>query len=389
MATLEQLEAALVKADASGNTDDARVFASEIRKMRQPSKKTPGSEPLSFSGMMQDTLGNMAQGAMRGGPMGAALAGGQSGLENMNKMVERGGYRMGEMATDALAPHVPAEVAGAGGYLANVATQALPVIAGSMIGSSARPVFEGAGKKVMQSALKPPVAELRSGNADRAVKTLLDEGVNVTQGGAEKLQGLVDDLDTTVTGLVDQAPGQVSKAYPASAISDTLEKFRTQVNPTSDVNAIMNSWDEFSKVYPDDIPVQLAHALKKGTYKALSGKYGEVGSAATEAQKSLARGLREGTAAAVPETSGLLKKEGDLLNALGLVERRAGVAGNRDLAGLASLAQNPKAAALMLADRSPLFKSLLARLLYSGAPTGATAAGAGAGAMYGYSGAEP
>lgn len=34
MATLEQLQSALVKADAAGNTDDARAFASEIRKMQ-------------------------------------------------------------------------------------------------------------------------------------------------------------------------------------------------------------------------------------------------------------------------------------------------------------------------------------------------------------------
>lgn len=36
MATLAQLETALVKADAAGNTDDARAFAAEIRKMRAP-----------------------------------------------------------------------------------------------------------------------------------------------------------------------------------------------------------------------------------------------------------------------------------------------------------------------------------------------------------------
>ena len=34
MATLQELESALVKADAAGNADDARVFAAEIRKMR-------------------------------------------------------------------------------------------------------------------------------------------------------------------------------------------------------------------------------------------------------------------------------------------------------------------------------------------------------------------
>lgn len=34
MATLDQLNAALIKADAEGNTDDAKVFASEIRRLR-------------------------------------------------------------------------------------------------------------------------------------------------------------------------------------------------------------------------------------------------------------------------------------------------------------------------------------------------------------------
>lgn len=42
MATLEQLESALVKADAAGNVDDAKAFASEIRKMRSMSTPTAG-----------------------------------------------------------------------------------------------------------------------------------------------------------------------------------------------------------------------------------------------------------------------------------------------------------------------------------------------------------
>ena len=41
MATVEQLEQALIKADAAGNADDARVFANEIRKMRQSAVPQP------------------------------------------------------------------------------------------------------------------------------------------------------------------------------------------------------------------------------------------------------------------------------------------------------------------------------------------------------------
>jgi hypothetical protein len=41
MATLEQLSAALVKADAAGNAEDAKAFADEIRRMRTPEAPAP------------------------------------------------------------------------------------------------------------------------------------------------------------------------------------------------------------------------------------------------------------------------------------------------------------------------------------------------------------
>jgi len=46
MATLEQLSEALIKADAAGNADDAKVFADEIRRLRA-SQSQPKAEPVS------------------------------------------------------------------------------------------------------------------------------------------------------------------------------------------------------------------------------------------------------------------------------------------------------------------------------------------------------
>jgi len=43
MATLEQLESALVKADQAGNVDDARAFAAEIRRLREQSQAAPAA----------------------------------------------------------------------------------------------------------------------------------------------------------------------------------------------------------------------------------------------------------------------------------------------------------------------------------------------------------
>lgn len=71
MATIEQLSAALIKADAAGNTADAKVFADEIRKMR--------AEPVAptETSLMQDIgqgVGNLAAGALRGaGSIGATI----------------------------------------------------------------------------------------------------------------------------------------------------------------------------------------------------------------------------------------------------------------------------------------------------------------------------
>src|SRR5512137_1407698 len=45
MATLEQLTAALIKADAAGNAADAKVFADEIRKMRSTPELPPALQP--------------------------------------------------------------------------------------------------------------------------------------------------------------------------------------------------------------------------------------------------------------------------------------------------------------------------------------------------------
>ena len=71
MATIDQLSAALVKADAAGDTEGARMLAGEIRKMRQA---TPAPQPVEEKGGALQTLGNVAAGALRGaGSIGATL----------------------------------------------------------------------------------------------------------------------------------------------------------------------------------------------------------------------------------------------------------------------------------------------------------------------------
>ena len=112
-----------------------------------------------------------------------------------------------------------------------------------------------------------------------------------------------------------------------------------------------------------NIPVQLAQKLKQGTYKTLKGKYGEEGSASTEAQKGLARGLKENIAEVVPGIGALNAEESRLFKTLGVAERRSLMDMNKNPLGLAALAGNPTGFAAFMADRSAAFKALVARMM--------------------------
>lgn len=298
---------------------------------------------------------------------------------DLGAMTAKAGYGAGGMATDyATEAGASPETAAKIGYGTNVITQAIPsILTGNIFQSASTPAFQAGGRSIMRSALKPSSGEMLSGQGNKAVETLLKEGINVTPGGAkvlaEKITGLSDEVSTLIK-QAEQAGVTVSKIEAAKRAQDAITKFRAQVNPGADVNAIKASIEQFMK-HPDlkalkDIPIELAQKMKSGTYSILGSKaYGEVGSASTEAQKAIARGLKEEIEKAVPAVAGKNAKQAELLNALELVGKRAAVSGNKNPIGLGALAENPAAATAFALDRSELVKSILGRLLYSGGPS--------------------
>jgi len=223
-------------------------------------------------------------------------------------------------------------------------------------------------ESLMQSALKPTIGQLKSGQAKTAIDTLLKYGINPTTKGVEQLREKIGGINEDIANTLEQSHGTVSKQNVLSRIGDVYDKFTQQVAPTSDINAIHGVTQDFlasnkGQGAMDTIPVQLAQKLKQGTYKVLSGKYGESGSAATEAQKALARGLKEEIAVEVPEIANLNKEESKLIDTLNVTERRALMDLNKNPAGLSLLTTNPTKFAAFMADKSALFKSLLARTL--------------------------
>lgn len=309
-----------------------------------------------------------------------------TGLDVANEALTKGSYEAGGKVSEIGAKlGLPAEVAAGAGFATNVGLQAIPALIGGKGAATVAPILESGAKNLMQSALKPTLKDLKTGKAASAIQTMLDEGINVTSGGIEKLKDKIGVLNTQIFNAVSASTATIDKGAVWKSVKETLDRFTKQVNPNADIAKIRGAWDEFLShplISGETIPVPLAQELKQGTYRVLSKKYGEMGSAETEAQKALARGLKEEIATAVPAIRPLNAEESKLINALNVVERRVLISANKNPGGLAWLTHNPASWAAFMADKSELFKSLVARMVYSGServPQGIAGTGIAAG----------
>lgn len=305
-------------------------------------------------------IGGLA--GMGGGPVGAVAAAGAGGL--VGSRVKQ--YVNALRGTQPLPSQADA--------LKQMGTDALEQGGAQAIGAGAGAAMRAAGPALMRTALKPTTAMLSEyrTNPGALVKTLLDEGVNVTEGGIAKLQQLLGATNDEIAARVASAPGTISKNAVAARVLPTANRVAQQVNPSADLNAVGDTVQEFLNhpVAPGPtLTVPEAQAMKVGTYQRIGKKYGEVASASLEAQKSLARGLKEEVARAVPGLDALNQRDSSLMGALDAVGRRVAVAGNRDPVGFAWVAQHPTTFLAALVDRNPAIKSMLARGMYQSAAT--------------------
>lgn len=226
-------------------------------------------------------------------------------------------------------------------------------------------------ERQMASALKPTVQAWRTGKAGKAIDTMLEEGLNVSPGGVEKMQSRIAALNDRVADAIKNSNAMVDVREAAKAMRPVVAKFTKQVNATDDLASLQRAYDDFIQ-HPliggrTQISVQVAQELKSGTYRTLGDRsYGELKGAQIEAQKALARGLKEEIDRVIPGVRALNAEESRLLNALSVSERRVMMEANKNPIGLGLLTTNPIHFAAWVADRSGLFKSLIARMLNQG-----------------------
>lgn len=258
-------------------------------------------------------------------------------------------------------------------------------LAGQGLAAAAKP----AGRWLMGKAVKPSLSQLENYRTDtKAIaNTMLKAGSNVTDAGVSRLDGLLSatqkDLDHALSLRTDTPIKPHDVVAPVAAVR---AKFGNQVNPTADLKAIDQVSEEFMHHpnFPGQYPIQNAaqaavnplpkvtrdlslseaQELKKGTYRALRGKYGEQGSAEVEAQKGIARGLREAIERELPSVKGMNAKEAELMAAIDAAGRRVALAGGSDPIGLGWATHNPATFVAHVLLKSPASRGFLALGLY-------------------------
>ena len=260
------------------------------------------------------------------------------------------------------------------GAATNFALNAIPafLMSASVQGAPANTLVEWPWRRLMQGSVKPSVATFSAKEIKDGMQTMLRENVYGTTGGMDKAANLVKKLNTQVADDIAASPAKVNVSNVASRLAGPMKQAEMQVNPKADVAAVEDVWNQFL-VNPlvqgkQEIPVKLAHEMKQGTYRALGGKsYGELGSSSTEAQKALARGLREDVATAVPSVVDPLKREAGLMNMMEMVAPKVAQPGNLNPWGLASLRMDHlPSAAMTLLDRAKLLQQFIAMQGYHG-----------------------
>lgn len=180
--------------------------------------------------------------------------------------------------------------------------------------------------EVYRTALRKGVPYGSEIDANRALaKTGIDYGIPVSEEGLQKIGKLIKGLDDAVKTDVQKGAARgvtVNKYAVASRLSDQAAGAAKQVNPTADLGQITKAGNEFLATQPGEIPADQALEIKKGTYRAMGEKaYGEEKAATLEAQKTLARGIREELANLFPDSAEILKEEGRLIPLQDAIEK--------------------------------------------------------------------
>ena len=303
---------------------------------------------------------------------------GLAGLAGLGAMSGAGGVAGRDVAAGMNAGPAGQQVGELAGMFIGPAPLGIP----KAIEATGQAMGRGA-RGMMRSALKPTHEANKAGKGGKAVETMLEEGLNVTEGGEKILRGTqwmrgrIRDLNDRVLQHAENSGAQVDWTKIRDKMEATTNEWMEQHNSIDDLKILEKQKKKFIKsmqklTEADFIPVAQAQRIKQKLYKKIGDAgYGKnKGKLKVETKRDIwrdaARAWREEIDQILPEAVPLNAEESRLLNALSVSERRVMMDANKNPAGLGVLSLNKERFAAWTADRSPLFKSLIARMLYKG-----------------------
>ena len=177
---------------------------------------------------------------------------GKSDYNPLNAIPMAVGKVVGAVTPDKAAPGEGDTLAGAARNLASEAIpQALGIAGAKYAPAAAAPIkklakdLRSGAERLMKSALKPTAKDLLSGDAAKAIDTMLEKNIPATPKGIEQIRAQIDKLNDQVKDVIANSTARVETRKMMRPVVQKLKEFREQANPDADVAAIRKSWDEF------------------------------------------------------------------------------------------------------------------------------------------------
>ncbi len=195
----------------------------------------------------------------------------------------------------------------------------------------------GIPEKMYTSAIKPGIRKkLSITKREAAMEAGIKEGILPTTGGLDKLGGKIDVIENQIDSVLQRGinSGTPIKTLDIADSLDTLiDAYHKSGMPPESYQGIENVRNKVL-AQGNYMTPQEAQVFKQNTYKFIRKHYGELSNATIEAQKTVARTVKDKIAKQYPEVDILNKKVGPMIQLEDEIQRAVKRIQNRDLIGI-------------------------------------------------------
>lgn len=192
--------------------------------------------------------------------------------------------------------------------------------------------------RLYDSAVKPKAPSPKF-TREQQIQTLqagLDAGIMPTEKGVTKIDDIISGLNDQIVGTIDQGSKAGATIKTADVVTrlDGLNEFFGRLPDSEPYLTAIDKIKEGMLSKGATLPIAEAQKTKQAIYSVLKDSYGELSTATKEANKGIARGIKEEIVSIFPEIKSLNAQESIMLRLEPLISKAAGRIDKRDLLGI-------------------------------------------------------